>query len=240
MTAGRCWGLEREQDAPTGELSYLPGWRYTDPRTLKRMLEGVRRGGRVLASYGVPSMLTPITPELFGVEVQYPVDLAGQVRFGDRVLPVPRYQRLVVRPVHGEVLAEFSDGSPAAVWNRVGDGHTLLVTFPLERLYLEASVDPEADAAFRAFFALLMERLDPDPAVQVIGEAVSVQVLNGDGRRVVIVTNHLPRPQTVELRLRPSVSRMKAITAVDPRAGSAGWALDLESNGYAILETGER
>lgn len=236
MTAGRCWGLEREDATPSGGLTYLPGWSHMDPRTMHRLLGAARDGGAVLATYGGPGSLTPLTPELFGVEVQYPVELGGELQCEGLVIPVPECQRLVVRPTSGEVLASFADGTPAAVLNRTGEGKGLLVTFPLERLYLEASVDPGADAAYRAFFALLLRHLDPEPAVRVKGAAASVQVLAAKGRRVVIVTNHLPQPDRVELQLRESVGELSAITPDAPRATADGWELDLGANGYALLE----
>ena len=244
MTAGRSWNIIREGEAPNSRISYLPGWTYADPRTLKRLLADVKTGGSALVSYGGPGVLTPLTRELFGVEVSYisgesAAESAGEIRVDDLVIPVPKCGRVVVRPTSGKVIASFSDGTPAAVINEVGEGKALLVTFPLEQLYLDIAERTAVDEVYRKFFVKLLSYLDPEPEVFVQGNAASVQVLSGKGRDLLIITNHLPRQDEVELRLKKTTGALSAVTSHTLRKTERGWSIPLAENGYAILELKE-
>jgi len=232
-----------DQELSADQLLIASSTHHMKPATCERLLEHVKRGGKALMSYSWNECLTPLTDRLFGIETQWfwqPAP-ATSLDIGEARMQIPPLPRLAVSPTTGEVLASFADGFPAVVANDVGQGRAILITFPLERLFMTADVTGDTYHDFLAVYRFVFESLGITPQIDSNHGAISIHAMDDEGgrRRLIILVNHESAPARARLRIE-GWSRAKVLTAEEASVATANGerqvSLDFEPNGYHLLD----
>ena len=213
----------------------------------------VWQGGTLYASLCADAAI-PEMAGLFGASMvdHDPFDeimLTFQRDFGDlKKGEVLRYQPVISNPKHlvvtlelagGEVIAADQKGRPALVANGYGQGHTLLCAYPLEAM---AAVTPAAfegrEDTWRIYRALA-DQAKVQALFRSAHPAVEAGCLVGEGRGIIVLTNHSNKAVKTTLTSTQKVTWLARLLqeghqAIDGRDGT--WQVEVGAWDGAILE----
>jgi beta-galactosidase len=104
------------------------------------------------------------------------------------------------------IVAQFSDGSPAAVMSVHGKGRTLMIGS-----YVAAAAQSTPTAEAGKFFAGLLAWADVDLPLRVTGAAIEARTLESGGDTLLFLFNHDRQPATSEVWLRGTAGSVSDI-----------------------------
>lgn len=128
------------------------------------------------------------------------------------------------------VVAEFEDGTPAAVMSTYGKGRTLMLGSYLAAAY-QSTPTPEAGR----FFGALLDWAGVTPPIEVSGSAIEARHLESGSSALLYLFNHGAAPARSEVRLRRPAGEYTATDVIEgqpvaltrtPDGVSIGVALD--------------
>jgi endo-1,4-beta-mannosidase len=257
-------GLARERDGIPGgaRLYMLPCAKLATAPGAARLRSLAEAGATVYASYFAGSTASrrgpwfPWLEEIFGVRHQLRYGLVDPIEEDEIVLEfVAPFEELAlgtklsfsvegsasaraylpVEPKDAEVLAVDQHGRPALLLRRVGAGHTVLCTYPLEHMAAcTPRVNPENTWRLYAMLASLAGVSRP-VAVED-GRVVVGRLATGDGETVLVINTS---PDTVQARLSGAGARALAVHPTGSAAGirpSLAESLVLPPFEVAVLE----
>lgn len=143
----------------------------------------------------------------------------------------------------GKVIAVDQAGRPALVANRLGKGITLLSAYPIE-LYLaqKPSAFDQPNQTYRIYDAL-REEAKILPPFATNNPVVEASVLRGATGGYVILANHSPEAQTIQLTASAAVSALSEILPSGEQVinrTANGWPVHLEPfSGMVLKFTGK-
>jgi endo-1,4-beta-mannosidase len=213
----------------------------------------VEKGGALYASFCADAAI-PHMAELFGAslsdhapveEVQITLisdfgDLAAGETFRYRTDAADmRNWPVTVDVFDGQVIAVDQDDRPALIVHAMGEGKTLLSTYPLERyLALTPSAfdgNENTHKLYRAFAAWA----GVQPLFSSSHPSVETAALAGEGHAYVVITNHSPEARSIKVTSRLNLKTAGLITAEGTHSmviEANSWKMEIPASDGAIVE----
>lgn len=190
---------------------------------------------------------THLCEELFGVTPNLPAGSPGThppdevvVRVGDgrELIKVPRGDPALLgnlfKPIKAQVVGEGKGGDPQLFLARLGDGNTLLMSFPIEALAYDNLRLDEGRAELRKLYAFALRVAGLEPVTRVKPEHEGLEIiqwLGGGSEAVLFVINH-----SLELAHATVSVRGKDVVRVEV-LGAFGTSARLDDGGIeAVME----
>ncbi len=161
---------------------------------------------------------THLWEELFGVTPNSPVGSPGThppdevvIRVGDdrELIKVPRVNPALLgnlfKPIKARVVGEDRSGDPQLFLAELGDGNSILTSFPIETLAYNNLRPDEGRAELRKLYAFALRVADLEPVTRVRPEHEGLEVIQwlGEGSETVLfVINHSLEPAHATISVR--------------------------------------